>query len=1252
MGKVKQYNFLDLPKVTASLSLEELKKRNKEQVEAQLKGKEELQRLEGQRIFTGNPLQDAIGTAVINAVEQPFKTIEKGIKQLGHPRIPNSGTNPIAGAINLATGIAEVPMLIGTVPISGVLAGLDEIGLKKVTEPINKTFETIQEAPKNIAQEITEALEENGTATKIRNFVDMKNREFGVSQTPLRIEEQKANEIKESVNNLTGLSAIVGATVGAGQVAGGLVKNAKLQTKLGKMGYTKTEISKMNPKLAEKIVEKRLKEDAKKEIETYVKEKVDITKIADEVTKKQFEDFNKEILPEKQTTPDLGESPKADIPFMITKQMESDLLKRGISQENINRMTPEEANTALKEMAQQDEVFKQPEKITESQVSEKPTEIIPEEIKTPKVEEVLTKEAPKEAEIKQAEKELNTSSADPEIIGITKVKLNELSKKIGLEEIKKVATQHIPDVNSRIIPEIEQGLRTPQTLLAELRSGKRTDTQPFETTYFLERENQIWERNIERLREARADGNKALEKIYELQAEESLGIMKSLIDTFNQTGSDIGRYFRFMQEGRAKDFSIARLMQRAEVVAPDGKVLAETKTQLENYAYELGKVQEALNKYQTKYPSRTIDDFIKDIERRQAFEQRKTKRAVSLSELKAEREVLWADLYKITGNLSANPFVNPEAIKKAGLLMENYVRAGIKTAEGIIDEFYNGFKGQVSKEDIMKALSGYGRQNKQPTKDEVKTNLQNAKREMKLLLQIEDAKKGIVQGGKKQSVQTERIKTLQQILNKTKKENIDISDAQKLKAQKTRVLNNIKEYERRLREGDYTKKISKPVQADAELTNLKVKERQLRQQIELVIYKEKRRKMTKGEKFREELVKIANIPRTLLATADLSMPLRQGLPASSAHPKIAYEAFKEMHLSAGSKKHFDELMTKIENSPYARIMEKMGIQFTGIGDDLIALAKKEEAFIGSGILSRIPFIKETLGTLTEFSERGAVAYLNYMRWKIAEKHAKLMEARGLTVENSPKAYKDVGNVINWGTGRADLGMFERIPGFANAVLFSPRTLVAKWELMNPVNYFKLSRDAQRLFWRQQMSTVAQGVMFLNLMKLAGADVETDPRSSDFAKARFGNTRIDIMGGQQQNFVLMTRVAFGLFGAENMKRTSTGELAEKNIGMLLLDYARNKLSPQASIGADLLFGERYETGDESFGQNFYERMMPLVWQDMLEAQTELGWGAIGTTLLGFYGAGTQTFKPEEKEIKFNNKELRFDFNFNFDFKEER
>lgn len=1224
--------------LSTDVPLEDLQKQQIEQAHKQLEGEKVLASAKPQL-----SIEQTIGNAVIDAVSEPFRTIGKGLSQLGigaeildpnksiTEKVVNATskpkTNAIAGAINLATGITEIPMLLGTVPLEVIGSGLKEVGLGVVPDLVNKGFQTVGNAPANAAQEISDALEKNGAAQKIRSFVDMKAAEYGVSTDPLRVDPATGKDIKEAANQATGLAAIVGL----GALASGVYKGTKAEIAKGKLRDAKGKFvaKQVETPQTNEVVKSDLIPDAQKQ--TADLPSIDEAKNAinernvPESSKQEYSGVNQSGLPEKASGGD-SVQPRQEVP-----QAENQVIDNNASA--IKRMTdagktPEEISKGLNVPVEDVNKVINP---------EKPTELKPENVPSDKV----------------INEDLINSNKTPEDIAITKQKMNDLRESVGLPELDQTAKQSIPETYDKVKTEIDNGTRNESTLLKTIESGKKEldPTQTFELANYLTKETNKWNSTFDKIKEAKASGDVATETLLRAVADESLSNIKRITDAASSVTSDWGRFGRFMQVQLAQDYSIARTMQRAELNAPEGKIPEVTKTKLETLSSDIAKLQDAFQQYKAKQPQKTVDDFIAKAQRDFQFEQRRTKRIITKGEIDTNIHNLAMELSRELGVLNVNPVFNPRAIKLVGQLATEYVKKGLVTAQEIVDAIHQTLQEKVSKEDIMKALSGYGKISTM-TRDEVSSKLSTAKKEMKLLLAIEDAQKGneISKQTRTPSVPNPRIQNLQKLLKLVTKENTDVTDAVKLKAQKTRATNNIAEYERMLKENRFEKKQRRPVIPDQQLTELKTKEFQLKKQVELELYKLQRMNRTNWEKTKEIGVDVANVPRVLLATADLSMPLRQGLPLGSAYPTMAFDAFKEMHKMAINDNYFKERMTQIEMSPNARVYEKMGIDFTGVGSDLVQLAKREESFIAAHLLNKVPGLKQ----ITQFSERGAVGYLNVLRQNVGDWQIKLMMEKGMTPENSLKAYQDVGKLINWGTGRSDLGWMERAPGVLNAIMFSPRNFVAKLHLMNPLEYIKLEPQARKLLMREQVATLAQGIMFLNLMKLNGAKVETDPRSADFAKARFGDTRIDMFGGMQQNTVLIARLVYGILGKEAVKST-TGKLYKLDGKQfpfttkldLFLKFMRSKASPQGTVVIDYLAGKDM-TGNE-FGQDIQQeainRFLPMVWQDGIDAQKSIGWGALGTTLLGFYGAGTQTYKMRPAKSSGNT---NFDFKTNFKF----
>jgi hypothetical protein len=169
--------------------------------------------------------------------------------------------------------------------------------------------------------------------------------------------------------------------------------------------------------------------------------------------------------------------------------------------------------------------------------------------------------------------------------------------------------------------------------------------------------------------------------------------------------------------------------------------------------------------------------------------------------------------------------------------------------------------------------------------------------------------------------------------------------------------------------------------------------------------------------------------------------------------------------------------------------------------------------------------------------------------------------------NDPVAGKAIADIINIATGRGRLGHFEEAIKIANAAFFSPRLIASRVELlMNPTLYVgtnaskKIARREARRGMRNLLIT--GGALLYLADQVPGVDVGTDPRSSDFGRIRFGDTRIDIWGGLQPYVVAAYRIKSG----EKVSSTS-GEVSE--VGGGAFNQYDNFLGRFVAVTGDLL-----------------------------------------------------------------------------------
>lgn len=363
-----------------------------------------------------------------------------------------------------------------------------------------------------------------------------------------------------------------------------------------------------------------------------------------------------------------------------------------------------------------------------------------------------------------------------------------------------------------------------------------------------------------------------------------------------------------------------------------------------------------------------------------------------------------------------------------------------------------------------------------------------------------------------------------------------------------------------------------------------------------------------------------NLPRAVMATADLSAPLRQGV-FLVGRPKQWLPAFRDMFKYAFSEKAYLGLMDNIKARPTYQLMRESKLALTDMGS---MLAKREESFM-SNLAEKIPIF----GRISKGSNRAYSGFLNKLRADVFDDLVKNAKQLGIT-KDRPGVISDISKFVNSATGRGDLGMFNRAAPILNGIFFSPRLLASRLNLLNPVYYAKLDPFVRKEALKSLFTFAGTATAVLGLASLAGAEIETDPRSADFAKAKFGNTRYDVLGGFQQYIRLASQLATGkIISSTTGKEITLGEgynsLTRKDV---LVRFLENKESPIVSFATALMTGQTTLGEPLDVPTEVVNRAIPLVIQDMYDLFQERGLNGLGMALPGIFGVGSQTYGGQE------------------------
>lgn len=374
------------------------------------------------------------------------------------------------------------------------------------------------------------------------------------------------------------------------------------------------------------------------------------------------------------------------------------------------------------------------------------------------------------------------------------------------------------------------------------------------------------------------------------------------------------------------------------------------------------------------------------------------------------------------------------------------------------------------------------------------------------------------------------------------------------------------------------------------------------------------------ERFWRGVGNAINIPRTIMASFDLSAPFRQGL--GLIHKKAFWTSFAQMFKQFGSEKAFQAVQDSIKTHPNYPLMRKAGLALADTGH---LLMDREEQFM-SDWAEKIP----VAGKGIHMSNRAYVGFLNKLR---ADTFNQLIEQGrnlGYNFDHDTKALKDIANFVNTATGRGSLGRFAQAGPFLNSIFFAPRLIASRFNtLFNPMYYMKAEPFVRR---EQMKSFISMGIAattVLSLAKASGASVSMDPQSPDFLKIKIGHTRLDVLGGYQQYMRLFSQLVKWSYKMEQGHKPKFGE---RTAGDDIVTFLRNKLNPTVSFGADFFYGKdatgkKFNAKDETIS-----RFIPLFIQDFTDAYKDSGIKGAALAAPGLFGVGVQTYEKRKPKVR--------------------
>jgi hypothetical protein len=374
-------------------------------------------------------------------------------------------------------------------------------------------------------------------------------------------------------------------------------------------------------------------------------------------------------------------------------------------------------------------------------------------------------------------------------------------------------------------------------------------------------------------------------------------------------------------------------------------------------------------------------------------------------------------------------------------------------------------------------------------------------------------------------------------------------------------------------------------------------------------------KATMGPKAWRTFVDVANIPRSVLASTDLSFTLRQGIMLLIRFPNLLIPTIKWQLKTLFSSKNWRQLDEMIRSDPDFHIID--GIMKTYFAPESgagVRIGQRTEEFMSS-LAEKIPGI----GKVVTASERAFTAGGNYLRWMASKNYLAIARKAGM---ETPENLRGLGRLVNALSGRGELprAFSGEMGGFVNAILFAPKFVWSRIQapliMLNPSTPALVRKEAARAL----VQFLGAGVTIVSLARLMGADVELDPRSSDFGKIKIGNTRLDIWAGYVQWARFLSQITLG-----ESKVVGTGKIVERNRLDTFMNLVQSKESPMASIFTDLLKGENFLGEPIGSWEDIRSRITPLFLQDLWDAIEEDGLMGLAAGMPGVLGVGVVSYE---------------------------
>jgi hypothetical protein len=407
---------------------------------------------------------------------------------------------------------------------------------------------------------------------------------------------------------------------------------------------------------------------------------------------------------------------------------------------------------------------------------------------------------------------------------------------------------------------------------------------------------------------------------------------------------------------------------------------------------------------------------------------------------------------------------------------------------------------------------------------------------------------------------------------------------------------------------------------DREAIKLKAEHERWKRKFDRGLELDRLERQSNTEKMWGIVKEISNLPRNVLSSWDVSAVLRQGGFIVLGHPVRGAKSIGPMFKALASERLAREEQQRIITRPNAPLYSRSKLYIAPLEDLKLSLQEEQ---IMSRLADRIPGVRA--------SNRAFITFLNKLR---ADSFDEMVATLGRDKPLNQMEMEAISNYINVATGRGNLGKAAAGAEVMATVFFSPRLLTSRFQLLAGQPLYSGSARTRIAVAKEYGRTLMGLGAVFGLGALAGGTIETDPRSSDFGKIRFGNTRIDPLMGLSQITVLLSRIASG----ETM--TTKGEIhpirgkvpyGGTTTAGVIGRFVRTKLVPWLGTSIDVATGQNVVGEPVTLGSATLNTMVPLSFKDVYDVMLDNGVAA-GTaiTLLSIFGMGVQNYEDRQRK----------------------